>query len=229
MSGIEIIRGSSSSTSPSPGPWVWEQSDSDTDWGLLSDCIIVEPQSEPKPEPTPPPPAFSIDFRRSRVENWVVQRAKYSTKLPNQAGPSSQTTGSVLGNAATRTLKKGPGHVCAREVARRDRISEVSSSSGVQIINAPEPSTSSSSNSSNLSQRRLRRSQARDMRIHQYLRSLEGSSAKLFALAAVLTDRSQQAHVASDTEFVSRVSRISTTMAELVTKVEEALQMTKKR
>ena len=38
----------------------------------------------------------SIDFRRSRVENWILQRAMYATKLPNQAGSLSQATGSVL-------------------------------------------------------------------------------------------------------------------------------------
>ena len=134
-----------------------------------------------------------------------------------------------MGDAVPMKITKGTGHVCSRERAGRDRITEVSSSSGVQIINAPEPSTSSSTNSSNVSQRRLRRSRARDLRGHQCLKLLEGSSAKLFASAAVLTDRSQRAQVASNTEFVSLVSRISTTMAELVTEVEEALQMTKKR
>ena len=151
--GSRLFAGHPSSTSPSPGPWVWEQSDSDTDWGLLYDCVIIEPP-EPKPEPTPPPTS-SIDFRHSRVESWVPQRAKHTTQLPNQARSSSQAMGSILGNAAAGSHKKTSQHVRAGEGARRDRISKVSSPPGIQTLDAPEPSTSSLTNSSNSSQRRL--------------------------------------------------------------------------
>ena len=223
--GSRVYSGHPSSTSPSPGPWVWEQPDSDTDWVSLSDCIIIVPP-EPEPEPTPPPTS-SIDFHRSRIENWIVQRAKHTTQFRSQARPASQAKSAILENAAPGSRKEVVRHVRVGAGARQERISEVSSPLRIQAINSPEPSTSSSTSSSNSSQKRLRQSRARDKRSHQYLKSLEGSSSKLFASAAVLTDRSQQTRVSSNTEFVSRVSRISATMAELVTEVEEALQMTK--
>ena len=193
--------------------------------GSLSDCVIIEPpEPDAKPEPTPPP-ASSLDFRQSPIRNWILQRSKHSTQVPNQARPGRQAQGSVLGNARQEIV----GHVCAGEGARQDRVSKIPSPARIQAVDSPEPSTSSSTNSINSSQRRVGRSRARDIRSHRYLRSLEGSSAKLFASAAVLTDRSQRTQVYSNPEFVSRVSRIPVTMAELVTEVEEALQVTKRR
>ena len=221
--GSRLFKGHPSSTSPSPGPWVWEQTDSDSDWGSLSDCIIVESQPKPEPEPTPPPPAASPDFRRSRVKNWVLQRAQYSTKLSNQAGPSSKTTSSVLGDAAPRKIKKGARHVCSRERAGKiespwshhHQESRSSTAQSPARVLPPTPATGLKGGFAG---------------VEQEIWGVINTSnhwRDLFASAAVLTDRSQQAHVASNSEFVSRVSRISTTMAELVTEVEEALQMTK--
>ena len=77
----------------------------------------------------------------------------------------------------------------------------------IEAVHSPEPSTSS--NSSNSAQRRLCRSWARNLRRRQYLKRLEGSSAKLFASAAILSDRSRQTDLSSNLSYHGRTGRRS--------------------